>query len=147
MSTNNNTTYVSKPLKFEGKQGSAYIVWSIKFQSLAGVKGVRVTLNPSFDSRLPAMEETILDKTEPMEKVKAKAILQKCYSYGCYGAVYERNGQLPPCSSKYERRCRLAYQKGMEDMAKHQESLPTHKHNGFKGLYNGYTKDQVEERG
>jgi hypothetical protein len=49
MSTNNNTTYVSKPPKFEGKQGSAYVVWSIKFQSWAGVKGVRATLNPSFE--------------------------------------------------------------------------------------------------
>ena len=27
-----------------------YIVWSIKFRSWAGVKGVRVTLNPSFNS-------------------------------------------------------------------------------------------------
>jgi hypothetical protein len=61
MSTNNNTKYVSKPPKFEGKQGSAYIVWSVKFASWAGVKGVRVTLNPSFDSRLPATEDTILD--------------------------------------------------------------------------------------
>ncbi len=41
MSTNNDTTYVSKPPKFEGKKGSAYVVWSIKFQSWAGVKGVR----------------------------------------------------------------------------------------------------------
>jgi hypothetical protein len=54
MSTNNDTMYVSKPPRFKGKQGSAYIVWSIKFASWAGVKGVRATLNPSFDSRLPA---------------------------------------------------------------------------------------------
>jgi hypothetical protein len=44
MITNHDTTYVSKPPKFEGKQGSAYIVWSIKFASWAGVKGARVTL-------------------------------------------------------------------------------------------------------
>jgi hypothetical protein len=36
MSINNNTMYVSKPPKFEGKQGSAYVVWSAKFQSWAG---------------------------------------------------------------------------------------------------------------
>jgi hypothetical protein len=76
MSTNNDTTYVTKPPKFKGKQGSAYIVWSIKFQSWAGVKGVRATLNPSFDSRLPAKEETVLDETDLTEKAQAKAILQ-----------------------------------------------------------------------
>jgi hypothetical protein len=60
--------------------------------------------------------------------------------------VYEQKGRLSPCSSNYEKRCRLIYQKGMEGMAKHQESLPTHQHNRFKGLNNGFTKDQVEER-
>jgi hypothetical protein len=34
--------------------------------SRAGVKGVRATLNPSFDSRLPATEEAILDGTDPI---------------------------------------------------------------------------------
>jgi hypothetical protein len=68
--------YVSKPPKFKRKQGSAYTVWSIKFQSWAGVKCVRETLNPSIDSRLPAMEDTVLDKTDPTEKAQAKAILQ-----------------------------------------------------------------------
>jgi hypothetical protein len=48
----------------------------IKFQSWAGVKGVRVTLNPSFDSTLLATEETVLDKTDPTEKAQAKAVLQ-----------------------------------------------------------------------
>ncbi len=72
MSTNNDILYVSKPPKFERKQGSAYIVWSIKFASWAGVKGVRVTLNPSFDCKLPAMEDTVLDETEPTEKAQAK---------------------------------------------------------------------------
>jgi hypothetical protein len=76
MSTNNDTTYMSKPPKFEGKRGSAYIVWSVKFVSWAGVKGVRATLNPSFDSRLPATEDTMLDKTNPTEKAQAKALLQ-----------------------------------------------------------------------
>jgi hypothetical protein len=33
MSTNNNTIYTSEPPKFGGKRGSAYIVWSVKFQS------------------------------------------------------------------------------------------------------------------
>jgi hypothetical protein len=76
MSTNNNTTYVSRPPKFEGKWGSAYIVWSVKFASWAGVKGVRATLNPSFDSRLPATEDTVLDKTDPTEKAHAKGLLK-----------------------------------------------------------------------
>jgi hypothetical protein len=76
MSTNNGTTYVSKPPKFEGKQGSAYIVWSIKFQSWAGVKGVQATLNPSFESKLPSTEDTVLGDTDPTEKAQGKAILQ-----------------------------------------------------------------------
>jgi hypothetical protein len=71
MSTNKDTTYLSKPPKFEGKQRSAYIVWSIKFQSWAGIKGVRVILNPSFESRLPAKEDTILNDTDPTEKAQA----------------------------------------------------------------------------
>ncbi len=132
--------YVSKPPKFEGKWGSAYIVWSVKFQSWAGVNGVRVTLNPSFKSKLPATEDAVLDDTDPTQKAQGKAILQKCYSYGCYGAGYEQNGQLPPHSSKYARRCRLAYWKGMEDMAEHPESLPTHRHHHFKGLNNSFTR-------
>ncbi len=44
--------------------------------SWVGVKGVRATLNPSFDSRLPPTEDTILDKTDPTEKAQAKALLQ-----------------------------------------------------------------------
>jgi hypothetical protein len=72
MSTTNNTTYMSKPPRFEGKQGFAYIVWSVKFQSWAGVKGVRATLNPSFNSRLPAPEDTILVETDPTERAKQK---------------------------------------------------------------------------
>jgi hypothetical protein len=69
MSTNNDTSYVSKPPKFEGKEGFAYVVWSVKFQSWAGVIGVRATLNPSFKSRLPATEDTVLDNTDHTEKV------------------------------------------------------------------------------
>ena len=68
MSTNNDTTYMSKPPKFEGKQGSAYVIWSVKFQSWAGVKGVRATLNSSFESKLPATEDAILDDTDPTQK-------------------------------------------------------------------------------
>jgi hypothetical protein len=67
---------VSKPPKFEGKQGSEYVVWSIKFKSWAGVKGVRATLNPSFNSRLPAMEDDVLDNTDPLQQAQRKAILQ-----------------------------------------------------------------------
>jgi hypothetical protein len=76
MSTNNDGLYVSKPPKFEGKQGSVYIVWSIKFWSWAGVKGVRATLNPGFESRLAAMEKAALDNTDPKQKAQGKAILQ-----------------------------------------------------------------------
>jgi hypothetical protein len=35
-----------------------------------------VTLNPSFDSKLPAVEVAILDDTDPMQKAQGKAILQ-----------------------------------------------------------------------
>jgi hypothetical protein len=68
MSANYDTTYVSKSPKFEGKQGSAYVIWSVKFQSWARVKGVRATLNSSFKSRLPAVEDTVLGDTDPTEK-------------------------------------------------------------------------------
>ncbi len=67
---------MSKPTKFERKWGSVYILWSIKFASWAGVKGDRATLNPSFDSRLPATEDAILDKTDPTAKAQTKALLQ-----------------------------------------------------------------------
>ncbi len=76
MSTNNDSSYVSKPPKFEGKQGSAYVVWRVKFRTWVGVKGVRATLNPSFDSRLPAKEEAVLDNTDPIQKAQGTAILQ-----------------------------------------------------------------------
>ncbi len=76
MSTSNDSTYVSKPPKFGGNQGSAFVIWSVKFASWAGVKGARATPNPSFNSRLPAMEDTVLDKTDPAEKAQAKALLQ-----------------------------------------------------------------------
>ncbi len=76
MSTNNNSLYLSKPPKFERKQGSAYIVWRVEFRSWAGIKGVRATLNPSFDSSLPVLEEAILDNTDPIQKAQGKAILQ-----------------------------------------------------------------------
>jgi hypothetical protein len=64
--SNNDILYMSKPPKFEGKQGSVYVIWSIKFRSWAGVKGVRATLNLSFDSKLPATEEAVLDNTDPI---------------------------------------------------------------------------------
>ncbi len=41
-----------------------------------GVKGVRATLNPSFDSKLPATEEAVLDNTDPIQKAQGKAIPQ-----------------------------------------------------------------------
>jgi hypothetical protein len=72
MSINNDTMYVSKAPKFEGKQRSAYVVWSVKFQSLAGVKGVRGALNPSFESKLPAMEDALLDNRIPQRRPKGK---------------------------------------------------------------------------
>jgi hypothetical protein len=74
--SNNNSLYVSKPPKFEGKHGSVYIFWSVKFRYWAGVKGVRATLNPNFDSKLPATEEAVLDNTDPIQKAQGKAILQ-----------------------------------------------------------------------
>jgi hypothetical protein len=62
---NNNSLYMSKPPKFLEKQGSAYVIWSIKFRFWAGVKGIRATLAPSFDGKLPAMEEVVMDDTDP----------------------------------------------------------------------------------
>jgi hypothetical protein len=44
--------------------------------SWVGVKGVRATLNPSFDRKLLSTEDTILDETDPTEKAQAKALLQ-----------------------------------------------------------------------
>ncbi len=67
---------MSKPPKFEGKQGPVYVIWSIKFRSWAGVKGIRAALAPSFDSKLPTMEEAILDDTDPTQKAQGKGIQQ-----------------------------------------------------------------------
>ncbi len=36
----NNNMYGSKPPIFEGKGGSAYVVWDVKFRSWAGIKGI-----------------------------------------------------------------------------------------------------------
>jgi hypothetical protein len=46
----NDTIYVSKPPKFDGKRGSAYNIQDIKFRSWAGVKGISGALIPSFKS-------------------------------------------------------------------------------------------------
>ncbi len=56
--------------------------------SWAGVKEIRGTLAPSFDSKLSTLEEAKLDDTAPTQKAQGIAI---SYSYGCYGAVYEQN--------------------------------------------------------
>jgi hypothetical protein len=65
--------YVSKPPKFEGKGGSAYVIWDIKFRLWAGVKGISGVLTPSFDSKLPGMESTVLDDTNPTQKAQGIA--------------------------------------------------------------------------
>jgi hypothetical protein len=72
--SNNNSLCMSKPPKFEGKGGSVYVIRRIKFRSWAGVKGIRATLAPSFDSKLPTTGEAILDKTDPTQKAQGKAI-------------------------------------------------------------------------
>ncbi len=59
--------YVSKPPKFDGKKGSAYVIWVSKFRSWAGVKGISGALPPSFDSKLPSKESNILDVTDPTQ--------------------------------------------------------------------------------
>jgi hypothetical protein len=74
--SNNDNLYVSKPPKFDGKRGSAYVIWDIKFRSWAGVKGFRGTLVPSFDSKLPATEEAVLDNTDHTQKAQGIAIKQ-----------------------------------------------------------------------
>jgi hypothetical protein len=53
-----------------------YVIGCIKFRSWAGVKEVRATLAPSFDSKLLATEEAVLDDTDPTQKTQGKAILQ-----------------------------------------------------------------------
>ncbi len=70
---NNDSLYMSKLLKFDGKWGSAYIIWDIKFRSWAEVKGISGTLAPSFGSKLPAMEDAVLDNTDPTEKAQGIA--------------------------------------------------------------------------
>ncbi len=72
----------------------------------------------------------------------------KYYSYGCYGAVYERNGHLPLRFSKYERRVNWPTKKAWKTWESIQNCYQptTHEHNRFKGLNNGFTKDQDEER-
>jgi hypothetical protein len=72
MSTNDDM-YVSKLLKFEGKRGSAYVIWDIKFKSWAGVKGVSWMLNPSFNNKLLGMEDKVMDDTDPIQKAQGIA--------------------------------------------------------------------------
>ncbi len=119
MSTNNDTTYVSKPPKFGGKQGSACIIWSIKFASWAGVKGVRATLNPSFDSRLPATEDTVLDKTDPAEKAQAKALLQNVIAMDAMVQCIGKMDNFHCVLLSMKEDADWPTGKGMEDMAKH----------------------------
>jgi hypothetical protein len=89
--SNNSSSYVSKPPKFEGKQGSAYVIWSIKFRSWAGVKGIRAILAPSFHSKLPAMEEAVLDDIDPTQKapseVQSKMIFMGHQASSCHVPV------------------------------------------------------------
>ncbi len=81
--SNNNSLYMSKPPKIEGKQVCAYIIWSIKFRSWAGgFKGIRGKLAPRFDSKLPAMEEAVLDNTDPTQKAQGIAIKQNAVAMG-----------------------------------------------------------------
>ncbi len=84
----NDTIYVSKSPKFDGKRGSAYVIWNIKFRSWAGVKGIGRGLIPSFASKLPSKESNTLDDTDPTQKAQGigKA---NCSSYRCYSAEHE----------------------------------------------------------
>ncbi len=61
---------VSKPPQFDGKWGSAYINWDIKFRSWAGVKGISGALIPNFISKLPSKESGVLDNADPKQKVQ-----------------------------------------------------------------------------
>ena len=62
---------VSKPPKFDGKRGLAYV---IKFRSWTGVKGISRALIPSFDSTLPnSKESNTLDDTDLIQKVQGIA--------------------------------------------------------------------------
>jgi hypothetical protein len=65
--------FVSKPLNFDRKRGSVYIIWDIKFRSWAGVEGISEALTPSFDSKLPSKESDILDNMDPTQKTKGIA--------------------------------------------------------------------------
>jgi hypothetical protein len=60
--------YVSMPPKFDGKRGTAHIIWEIKFRSWAGVKRISGALTPSFDSKLQSKESDVIDNTDPTEK-------------------------------------------------------------------------------
>ncbi len=68
MMNTSGTIYVSKPPKLDGKRGSAYVIWEIKFRSWAGVKGISGALTPSFDSKLPSTEFNMMNDTDPTQK-------------------------------------------------------------------------------
>ncbi len=146
MINNNGSLYVSKPPKFEGKTR----VWVCCLEHQVPVLGRGQWSWRNTESKLWQQATSYKRSLTgwhwshtggPRESHPAK-----CYSYGCYGALYEQNGQLPPRSSKHARRCRFSFQKGMEDMVEHPESLSTHGCNRLKELNNGFAKDQVEER-
>jgi hypothetical protein len=71
--SNNDNMYVSKQPTFEGKMGSAYFIWDIKFRSWAGVKGITWKLNLDFDIKLPSTEDDKLDDSDPVQKAQGIA--------------------------------------------------------------------------
>jgi hypothetical protein len=73
-----------------------------------------------------------VDDTDPIQKAQGKAILQNAIAIDA----------MVQCMSKMDE---LAYWKGMEDMTEHAESLSIYRHHHLKRLYNGLTKDLVEE--
>ena len=113
--------------------------------SWAGVKEIRGTLAPSFDSKLSATEEAVLDDTDPTQKAQGIAIKQNAIAMDA----------MVQCMSKTDNfHCIL--QSMQEDADWHTgkawktwKSIQNHYQpmdSTLQGLNNGFTKDQVEER-
>ena len=66
--------------EFDGKQPNYPVFWS-RFNALANVKGFRQALDPSFRSKLPATEATVLDASNSSEKEQIKAVQLNAIAY------------------------------------------------------------------
>ncbi len=73
--SSSDSIHLSKPPKLDGKGGTAFVIWDIKFRSWSKVKGNSESLIPSFDSKLSIKQYSVIDNTDL--SLKAQGITRK----------------------------------------------------------------------